>query len=85
MEPGNEPTLQFSLINDSQLYLPNSDRPFSIFQKVHETRKNLPKDWEYYDIDQMNAPDLYQGGLFFVLSHMMSTVQRMQQSRVIGG
>lgn len=39
----------------------NSDRPFSIFQKVHETRRNFPKDWEYHHIDQMNAPDLYQG------------------------
>lgn len=50
----------------NHMYLPNSDRPFSIFQKVPETRNNFPKDWEYYDIDQMNAPDLYQGRLFSV-------------------
>ena len=39
-----------------------SDRPFSIFQKIPDTRrKNYPREWEYHNIDQMSAPDLYQG------------------------
>ena len=38
-----------------------SDRPFSIFQNVRDTQRNIPKDWDYFNIDQMNAPDLYQG------------------------
>ena len=41
----------------------HSDRPFSIFQNVRDTQRNIPKDWDYFNIDQMNAPDLYQGML----------------------
>lgn len=42
-------------------FLVYSDRPFSIFQKIPETRRKFPEDWEYHNIDQMNAPDLYPG------------------------
>ncbi len=69
--------LMYCVILYSSIILYNlsvySDRPFSIFQKVPETRRKFPSDWEYHNIDQMNAPDLYQGMLihkvFLLLSH----------------